>query len=601
MPHVMRKAAEPLLAGRRPIDGMEHCRLLGEWTWFDAAKKWALPCELQAQAGALIPEVTKWFVVVDHDYPWGDIDIFPAKEGGLTRTYRHQLYNGLGDPKLPWRAGKLCVQTPIRILGRRGYDVEPYTADDRLLWHLERVRDWLEAAGSDRLAEDGDPFELPDFPLSDGPELAFLEDGDSFDFWKKSSTAVGVATTVRLSEANRWEAVGSFQDLDEHVVRRIEWGAYFDSGTLLRGLAIWLRLPAVPVLPPWQAPATFGELRALFRTHSLDFDELVAKVSSRFRDGKRHLLFVGFPLPATVGGTHRALHWQGLRLPAFSTGAIKGFRPTEQNHRENDRRRILSDCVRISWIRSRNWAESEIRTRGRASPTLVNSDILVLGCGAVGSCLSELLARQGCMRFTIVDKDVVEIGNLSRHTSSLREIGMPKAEAVAARVNTVSPHVEAIQVPQDFVSLTGLEAQLASKCGVVIDCTGDDRVAYQLSVFSWVGNKLFVSVSVGLFASRLFLFAFKGATFPLAAFRAVIGRWVAREREEYGGQRLPRDGIGCWHPVFPARCDDIWLLSCVAARRIDEWAESPPDSPSLCVYEQYRQNGVFAGVRHVAG
>jgi len=70
--------------------------------------------------------------------------------------------------------------------------------------------------------------------------------------------------------------------------------------------------------------------------------------------------------------------------------------------------------------------------------------VLVVGCGALGSVASELLARAGVGTLAIVDRDTVEASNLSRQflfdeTDARR--GVPKAEAAKARLAKVNAEV----------------------------------------------------------------------------------------------------------------------------------------------------------------
>jgi hypothetical protein len=217
----------------------------------------------------------------------------------------------------------------------------------------------------------------------------------------------------------------------------------------------------------------------------------------------------------------------------------------------------------------------------------------------MGSSIAELLVREGCQRIVVVDGDTLELGNLCRHTLSLQQIQTPKAESLTARLNSLSPHVAAEGMTRYLHDSTENEQQEITECDIIIDCTGDDRVAHQLSIFPWAGEKLFVSVSVGLQARRLFVFGARGERFPQDDFADKLTPWLNKELKEHKGFELPREGLGCWHPVFPARSDDIWLMSAVAAKCIDAWAASPPRSPSMSVYEQEQSDGFPAGVRLV--
>lgn len=592
---------DSLLRARRALEELPFYELVADWAWNEAVKKWVLQCRMAVKAGGLIPAKTDWFILADTDYPWGGIELHPAKEGGLTHTFPHQSYNAVGKAEVPWRDGKICAQTSMRYSGRRAYDIEPFSVDERLLWRMIRAREWLEAAAAGRAAEKGEPFELPDFPREAVEELGFVEDEESFRFWQEHSLTFGVATVVQPEGVDQWAVVASYSDERDKTIRSIEYGAMLSQRSLRKATAIWIRLSRVPVLSPWQAPATFGELRSVLAEQAVDFNGIVLGLAPRFRDGKRHLLLLGLPIPAVVGGESRMYHWQGLRLPVLSHGKLKGFRPMEANYARNDIQKVLADNVRIDWVASRNWVEGQIRTRGRASPPLADARVLLVGGGAMGSSVAELLVREGCKRLTVVDGEILDVGNLCRHTLSLRHVGTPKADSLAVSLNSISPHAAVHAIRGGFHERADSEQQHMAECDIIIDCTGDDRVAHQLSTFPWSGNKLFVSASFGLQARRLFLFAAQGKSFPHAEFVSAVTPWLQKELKEYDGLQLPREGIGCWNPIFPARSDDVWLMSAIAAKCIDAWAANPPCSPCMNVYEQDQIGGLFAGVRMVAG
>lgn len=78
---------------------------------------------------------------------------------------------------------------------------------------------------------------------------------------------------------------------------------------------------------------------------------------------------------------------------------------------------------------------------------------LIVGCGALGSVLVDLLARAGIGRLTIVDRDLVELTNLSRQVLfDERDVeqGMPKAEAARARVAAINRDVQVHAHVDDF-------------------------------------------------------------------------------------------------------------------------------------------------------
>lgn len=82
---------------------------------------------------------------------------------------------------------------------------------------------------------------------------------------------------------------------------------------------------------------------------------------------------------------------------------------------------------------------------------LLDAQALIVGCGALGSCIADTLTRAGVGTITIVDRDLVELTNLQRQIlfdeNDVRD-ALPKAEAARrklARINsgiTVNAHVD---------------------------------------------------------------------------------------------------------------------------------------------------------------
>ena len=76
---------------------------------------------------------------------------------------------------------------------------------------------------------------------------------------------------------------------------------------------------------------------------------------------------------------------------------------------------------------------------------LRQSSAVIVGCGALGSALADLLVRAGVGRLRIVDRDFVEPSNLQRQTlfeeSDAQEL-LPKAVAAERRLRSINSDVE---------------------------------------------------------------------------------------------------------------------------------------------------------------
>lgn len=73
--------------------------------------------------------------------------------------------------------------------------------------------------------------------------------------------------------------------------------------------------------------------------------------------------------------------------------------------------------------------------------------VAVVGLGGVGSWCAEALARSGVGRITLIDSDAVAESNINRQLGALHStVGMPKAEALAARLRDIAPDAEIVPV-----------------------------------------------------------------------------------------------------------------------------------------------------------
>lgn len=92
---------------------------------------------------------------------------------------------------------------------------------------------------------------------------------------------------------------------------------------------------------------------------------------------------------------------------------------------------------------------------------LVQSHVLLCGCGALGSVLANTLVRAGVGHLVIVDRDFLELNNLQRqvlYDEADVAAGIPKAVAAKTKLSKINSHVhiEAIVADVDFNNLPSL-------------------------------------------------------------------------------------------------------------------------------------------------
>lgn len=110
---------------------------------------------------------------------------------------------------------------------------------------------------------------------------------------------------------------------------------------------------------------------------------------------------------------------------------------------------------------------------------LLNSRVLLVGCGALGASHAEILARAGIGFLRVVDRDFVEFTNLQRQTlyseADARE-RLPKAIAARRRIGEINSEIEVEAIVAD-VNHSNVES-FVKDCDLVLDGTDNFQVRY---------------------------------------------------------------------------------------------------------------------------
>jgi molybdopterin/thiamine biosynthesis adenylyltransferase len=578
------QAPEHFQIALEPMHSIEGCRILDVWQWYESSAVWALRFQLDigADGNSQVPSVTEWFVLVSHRYPLGRIRVMPAMEHGLTGTFQHQRLNRpLRD--LPWTGGEICTDVPGYLLDRLVDTPEPFSISERLSWHINKAKEWVKAAAMGDLTRPGEHFELPDFCIasSDLQKFAFSEGVNSIARWATIQKKTGlVRLLVSAQEKCQRLLPQTFMDLKGQTLVDVQWGDFFKTTPVSVGG--WVLLPQVPVLPPWQAPATWAELYDTANTMGVNLVSVMTNIFGRLRDGQPHLLLIGFPIPEVIGGVPFRMHWQALSLPRLSTiqDAKRGFRPTNEGAMRRDLEIVLSRDKALKWLESDNWDRRPWGSRGRLH---VASDLhtVIIGLGAIGSAVAEMLVRGGVENIVLVDGDEIEPGNLVRHTLTLSEEGKNKASALADRLNRASPYARVDAIACDLNSQDARCRKAIEQADLVIDCTANYEVLAELHAFSWRETTTLVSLAIGINAEKIYIYAVPGWSFSANQFKQLLDTLIQQDYNAHPDFELPQEDAGCWHPLFPARCNDIWFVSSLAVSELENLLATRPSRAEL--------------------
>ena len=148
---------------------------------------------------------------------------------------------------------------------------------------------------------------------------------------------------------------------------------------------------------------------------------------------------------------------------------------------------------------------------GAGQRKLMNTSVLLLGAGGLGSPAGMYLAAAGVGRIGILDFDVVDASNLQRQIlHGADDLGRPKVESAADTLRSLNPDVEVIQHRIHINSENALD--VFRPYDVIVDGTDNFPTRYLANDAAFFLQKPLVSGAIYRFEGQLSVFeAYKGS------------------------------------------------------------------------------------------
>ncbi|MPS63848.1 ThiF family adenylyltransferase [Chryseobacterium sp.] len=592
------EASDELRIARRQLEKIDGYSLVQDFLWNEVLRKWYLvfKISLNLPESEFVTRETEWYLFADDEYPGGDISILPSNENGISSTFQHQEYN-LRSDKLDWKSGKICLTETQGSWGRKQYLKEPRSVNLRLKWHVERCLQWIIAASNNTLTEVDDPFELPPFPPRSNVHLVFDEDEASFNNWNSVNTNSGTFEAVRFNRSVDLFLIRHFTV--NSCQFKLPWGTRITSLEQEVRYGIWCLIDDIPVLSPWKIPTSFAELKTILQKQNVDLSRLLYDECQTLRKEGRIPSFVllGFPVAKKIGEKPSLIHWFGFNFPKLPV--VNGFRPDCPELINTQIKIASQNNKNIKWICTENWNTKQLNSRGRLKQDISELKILLIGAGSVGSVFIQALVRLGVLNVEVLDMDIVQAGNMSRHILTLNSIGLKKAEALSNHLNGIFPAVKSTFENATLKEVLQKNKNYLTTFDIVIDATGSDDVLKQIGDKLDDGQKFFfVSVSTGYLADSFYLY-----TRPvnennrlLDDFNTKIEKWLMIDSQKSSGDEEIIEGVGCWHPLFPARIDDIQMLTGAAIKFFEKQIIQGKQAKLTVISKIYDDHGNFTGL-----
>ena len=178
-----------------------------------------------------------------------------------------------------------------------------------------------------------------------------------------------------------------------------------------------------------------------------------------------------------------------------------GFGAWKQNGLPWSAPRVLTEAQRARY--SRHTLIPEVGQAGQLK--LLDSTVLLVGAGGLGSPAGLYLAAAGVGTIAIVDADVVDESNLQRQVlHSMASIGTPKTESAKKRIEELNPDVQVLTYRERLTS-ENID-RLLEGVDVIVDGTDNFPTRYLLNDASLRHRIPVVHASIFRFEGQLTVF-----------------------------------------------------------------------------------------------
>jgi adenylyltransferase/sulfurtransferase len=115
------------------------------------------------------------------------------------------------------------------------------------------------------------------------------------------------------------------------------------------------------------------------------------------------------------------------------------------------------------------------------SKTIHNKNLIIVGCGGIGSPLAELLIRGGFNTLTLIDVDLVDKTNLQRQTFTEQDIATPKTTALNKRLKEINNKAK-ITIINDTLNKQNI-IKICKNSDLILDCTDNFETRILINEF----------------------------------------------------------------------------------------------------------------------
>ncbi|WP_179319962.1 ThiF family adenylyltransferase [Winogradskyella helgolandensis] len=267
-------------------------------------------------------------------------------------------------------------------------------------------------------------------------------------------------------------------------------------------------------------------------------------------------LIIGYKIPNNE--TYEE-HWDLIRIPKKNIPIDYNRIPKNEQQNSNKRFKHTLKRNKINWGTTENIDYSRFFGRGKLDNKITSSNILIIGCGALGSSLAEILVRGGAKNIVLEDFDTIKGGNLCRANYDLNDMVFHKTNSLTKRLKAISPfvNIKTISVKLNNYDIEKIKEVFNNNVDIIFDCSTDTEVTYIIDKLNFSGKTFSLAITNN---AKSFV-SITGKNLTKQA--KTIFEFVENEEPSYF------EGTGCGYPTFEANYNDINALLNVGVKVIN--------------------------------
>ena len=144
---------------------------------------------------------------------------------------------------------------------------------------------------------------------------------------------------------------------------------------------------------------------------------------------------------------------------------------------------------------------------------LLGSSVLIVGAGGLGSPIAIYLAALGIGKIGIVDKDNVEISNLSRQIIfTTNDVKKKKSGTAINKLKKINPDIQ-LQSFSKKLTIKNIN-QIAKNFDIIVDGSDNFRTRFLINDYCLKNKKILVSGAISKFDGQVYTFNFSKKKSP---------------------------------------------------------------------------------------